>query len=62
MFNRINGYFEQINENKYLTLVSANESEEKIKNHEELCNEFGKKIKISSKTNLIVNQYIMRNI
>ena len=45
MFNRINGYFEQINENKYLTLVSANESEEKIKNHEELCNEFGKKNK-----------------
>ena len=31
MFNRINGYFEEINGNKYLTLVPANESEENIK-------------------------------
>ena len=27
-----NGYFEEINGNKYLTLVSTNESKEKIKN------------------------------
>ena len=31
MFVRINRYFEEINENKYLTLVPTNESEEKIK-------------------------------
>ena len=31
MFNKINGYFEEINENKYLTLVSTNESKENIK-------------------------------
>ena len=31
MLNRMNGYFEEINVNKYLTLVSTNESKEKIK-------------------------------
>ena len=31
MLNRINGYFEEINGNKYLTLVPTNESREKIK-------------------------------
>ena len=36
MFNRINGYFEEINGNKYLTLVSTNESKQKIKTYEEL--------------------------
>ena len=31
IFNKVNGYFEEINGNKYLTLVSTNESKEKIK-------------------------------
>ena len=31
MLNRMNEYFEEINVNKYLTLVSTNESKEKIK-------------------------------
>ena len=31
MLNKMNGYFEEINVNKYLTLVSTNESKEKIK-------------------------------
>ena len=31
MFNRINGYFEEINGNRYLTLVATNESKEKTK-------------------------------
>ena len=35
-FNKVNGYFEEINGNKYLTLVPANESNEKIKRYEEL--------------------------
>ena len=35
MFNRISGYFQEINGNKYLTLVPTNESEEKIKKYEE---------------------------
>ena len=32
IFNKVNGYFEEINGNKYLTLVPINESKEKIKN------------------------------
>ena len=30
IINKVNGYFEEINENKYLTLVPTNESTEKI--------------------------------
>ena len=36
IFNKKNGYFEEINENKYLTLVPSNENKEKIKKFEEL--------------------------
>ena len=36
IFNKVNGYFEEINESKYLTLVLSNESKEKIKKYEEL--------------------------
>ena len=36
MFKKKNGYFEEINENKYLTLVPSNENKEKIKKYEEL--------------------------
>ena len=32
----MNGYFEEINGNKYLTLVSTNETKEKIKKYEEM--------------------------
>ena len=32
----MNGYFEETNGNKYLTLFPANESKEKIKRYEEL--------------------------
>ena len=31
IFNKMNGYFEEINRNKYLTLVLTNESKGKIK-------------------------------
>ena len=31
MLDRMNGYFEEINGNKYLTLVSTNQSKDKIK-------------------------------
>ena len=37
MINKMNGYFEEINKNKYLILVPTNESKEKIKKYEELC-------------------------
>ena len=36
IFGRVNGYFEEINGNKYLTLVPTNESKEKIKKYGEL--------------------------
>ena len=36
IFRFVNGYFEEINRNKYLTLVPTNESKEKIKYYEEL--------------------------
>ena len=36
IFNKVNVYFEEINENKYLTLVPINESKEKIKKYEKL--------------------------
>ena len=36
IFSKLNGYFEEINGNKYLTLVPTNESKEKIKKYEEL--------------------------
>ena len=34
-FSKVNGYFEEINKNKYLTLIPTNESKEKIKAYEE---------------------------
>ena len=36
IINKVNGNFEDINKNKYLTLVPSNESKEKIKKYEEL--------------------------
>ena len=36
MLNKINGYFEEINRNKYLTLAPTNESKEVIKMYKEL--------------------------
>ena len=33
MVNKMNGYFEETNRNKYLTLVPTNESKEKIKKY-----------------------------
>ena len=36
IFNKVNGYVEEISGNKYLTLVLTNENKEKIKKYEEL--------------------------
>ena len=36
IFKDLNGSFEEINKNKYLTLVPTNEGKENIKKHEEL--------------------------
>ena len=38
IFNKVNGYFEEINKSKYLTLVHLNESKEKkIKKYMKDC-------------------------
>ena len=36
IFGKVNEYFEEINGNKYLTVVPTNKSKEKIKKYEEL--------------------------
>ena len=38
IFRKVNGYFEEINGNKYLTLVPTNESKEKTKKYKERRN------------------------
>ena len=45
----MNGYFKEINENKYLTLVPTNESKEKIKKYEELWLEIQDLISLTTK-------------
>ena len=36
IFSKVNGYFEEINKSKYLTLVPSNDSKKKIKKYEDL--------------------------
>ena len=36
IFNKVNGNYEEINGDKYLTLVPTNENKDKIKKYEEL--------------------------
>ena len=45
----MNGYFEENNGNKYLTLVPTNESKEKIKKYEELWIKIGDLIRSITK-------------
>ena len=54
MLNTMNGYFEETNGNKYLTLVPTNESKE-LSKYEELW------IKIRYLIRLVTNQMIMMN-
>ena len=49
MLNKINGYFEEINGSKYLTLVLSNESKDKIKNYEEMWNKIRDSIRYVTK-------------
>ena len=49
MVNKMNGYFEEINRNKYLTLVPSNESKEKIKKYEELLIKIRDSIRLVTK-------------
>ena len=58
IFHKVNGYFEEINENKYLTLVTNDESKEKIKKHKELWSKIRYLIRLITKTQMIM----MKNI
>ena len=49
IFRNVNGYFEENNGNKYLTLVPTNESKEKIKKYEELWIKIGDLIRSITK-------------
>ena len=48
--NKVNGYFEEINGNKYLTLGPTNDSKEKIKKYEELWSKIRDLIRSVTKT------------
>ena len=50
MLNKIEWYFEEVNGNKYLTLVPNNESKENIKTYEKLW------IKITDFTRLVTKK------
>ena len=45
----MNGYFDEISENKYLMLVPNYESKEKIKKHEKLCRKIRNLIRLITK-------------
>ena len=49
IFDKLNGYFEEINVNKYLRLVPTNEGKEKIKRSEELWNKIRELIRSITK-------------
>ena len=51
IFNEVNGYFGEINRNKYLTIAPTNQSKEKIKKYEKL-------IKFNSDDELPLNKTI----
>ena len=50
IFSKVNGYFEEINGSEYLTLVSSNESKEKIKKYEELWSKIRDLIRLITKS------------
>ena len=49
IFSKVSGYFEEINKNKYLTLVPSNESKQIIKQYEELGNKIRDLIRLITK-------------
>ena len=58
IYGKVNGYFEEINGNKYLTLVSTIESKEIIKKYEELWSKIRDLIRSITKNQMIM----MKNI
>ena len=58
--NKANGYFEEINGNKYLTLVPTNESKEKVKKYEELWSKIRDLIRLIPKNSDENNEKYMK--
>ena len=56
-FRYVNGYFEEINRNNYLTLVPTNESKEKAKKYEKLWIKIKDLIREITKNLLRFNNY-----
>ena len=49
IFSKVNGYFEELNGNKYLMLASTNESKKKIEKYEELWSKIRDLIRLITK-------------
>ena len=60
IFGKANGYFEEINKNKYLTLVRTNESKEIIKKYEELWSKIRDLIRSVTKNSDDYNEKCMK--
>ena len=58
LIDKISGYIEESNENKYLTLVPTDESKDILKTHEELWT----KIRDLVRSNIITQTIIMKSI
>ena len=56
----MNGYFQEINKSKYLTLVPTNESKEKIKKYEELWSKIKDLIRSITKNSDDYNEKYMK--
>ena len=50
----MNGYFEEINNNKYLTLISTNKSKEKIEKYDVVWRNIRDLLKSVTKTQVIM--------
>ena len=60
IYNKVNGYFEEINENKYLTLVPTTESKEKIKRYKEIWSKIRDLIRLKTKNSDDYNKKHMK--
>ena len=60
IFNKVNGYFEEINGNRYLTLVPPNGSKEKIKKYEELWSKIRNLISSMTKSSYDYDEKCMK--
>ena len=61
MFGKVSGYFEEINENKSLTLVATNEcKEKKLKKHEELWSKIRDMIRTMTRNSDIYDKKYMK--